>query len=112
MKLVLFCDYGLDDAAATADALAHAAEDGYEQAVLVAIGGNVPPAVALENARNQKTIGKSLEAQVTLKADGELYDFLKENETVLEPVFIVSKVCIKEPKRTMLQRKLLYDLCA
>lgn len=51
MKLVLFCDYGLDDAAATADALAHAAEDGYEQVVLVAIGGNVPPAVALENAR-------------------------------------------------------------
>lgn len=27
-------------------------------------------------------------------------------------MFIVSKVCIKEPKRTMLQRKLLYDLCA
>ena len=51
---------------------------------------------ALENARNQKTIGKSLEAQVTLKADGELYDFLKENETVLEPVFIVSKVVLEQ----------------
>ena len=51
---------------------------------------------ALENARNQKTIGKSLEAQVTLKADGELYDFLKENEAVLEPVFIVSKVVLEQ----------------
>ena len=27
---------------------------------------------ALENARNQKTIGKSLEAMVQLTADGEL----------------------------------------
>ena len=51
---------------------------------------------ALENARNQKIIGKSLEAQVTLKADGELYDFLKENEAVLEPVFIVSKVVLEQ----------------
>ena len=51
---------------------------------------------ALENARNQKTIGKSLEAQVTLKADGELYAFLKENEAVLEPVFIVSKVVLEQ----------------
>ena len=51
---------------------------------------------ALENARNQKTIGKSLEAQVTLKTDGELYDFLKENEAVLEPVFIVSKVVLEQ----------------
>ncbi len=51
---------------------------------------------ALENARNQKTIGKSLEAQVTLKADGELYDFLKENEAVLEPVFIVSKAVLEQ----------------
>ena len=39
---------------------------------------------ALENARNQKVIGKSLEAMLTLKADGELYDFLKANEAVLE----------------------------
>ena len=51
---------------------------------------------ALENARNQKIIGKSLEAQVTLKADGELYAFLKENEAVLEPVFIVSKVVLEQ----------------
>ena len=51
---------------------------------------------ALENARNQKTIGKSLEAQVTLKADGELYASLKENEAVLDPVFIVSKVVLEQ----------------
>ena len=47
---------------------------------------------ALENARNQKTIGKSLEAMVQLTADGELYDFLKENEEMLAQVFIVSQV--------------------
>ena len=51
---------------------------------------------ALENARNQKIIGKSLEAKLTLKADGELYDFLKANEAVLEPVFIVSKVVLEQ----------------
>lgn len=50
MKLILCCDYGLDDAAATVDALAHAAEDGYEGVALVAIGGNVPRTVALRNA--------------------------------------------------------------
>lgn len=51
MKLILFCDYGLDDASATYDALSHARADGFESVDLVAIGGNVPSAVALENAR-------------------------------------------------------------
>ena len=51
MKLVLFCDYGLDDAAATADALAHAKEDGYDGVDLVAIGGNVPADIARRNAK-------------------------------------------------------------
>ena len=51
MKLVLVCDYGLDDAAATVDALAHAAQDGYKEVSLVAIGGNVPPDVSLANAK-------------------------------------------------------------
>ncbi len=51
MKLVLCCDYGLDDAAATVDVLLHAKEDGYSQIVLVAIGGNVPSGVALRNAK-------------------------------------------------------------
>ena len=50
MKLVLFCDYGLDDAAATVDALMHSQEDGYEEVVLVAIGGGVPPTISLRNA--------------------------------------------------------------
>lgn len=50
MKLILFCDYGLDDAAATVDALLHAEQDGYESVDLVAIGGNVPAEVALRNA--------------------------------------------------------------
>lgn len=50
MKLVLFCDYGLDDAAATVDALSHSVGDGYEEVVLVAIGGNVPPSISLRNA--------------------------------------------------------------
>lgn len=51
MELVLFCDYGLDDAAATADALMHLYEDGYSGATLVAVGGNVPAEVALRNAK-------------------------------------------------------------
>ncbi len=47
---------------------------------------------ALEEARNAKVIGKSLEAQVTLHCDSELYTFLSEVEKELEPVFIVSHV--------------------
>ena len=50
MTLVLFCDYGLDGAAATVDALMHSQEDGYQEVVLVAIGGCVPPTISLRNA--------------------------------------------------------------
>lgn len=50
MKLVLFCDCGLNDAAAAVDALAHSKEDGYEEVVIVAIGGNVPSSISLRNA--------------------------------------------------------------
>lgn len=60
---------------------------------------------ALENARNQKVIGKSLEAMLTLKADGELYDFLKANEAVLEPVFIVSQVVLEKVKLLLLPER-------
>ena len=35
---------------------------------------------------------ENLEAMVQLTADGELYDFLKENEEMLAQVFIVSQV--------------------
>lgn len=51
---------------------------------------------ALENARGDKTIGKALEAKVILTAQGELYRFLQQNQAVLEPVFIVSKVELEE----------------
>ena len=81
MKLVLFCDYGLDDAAATVDALAHAAQDGYSQAVLVAVGGNVPPAVSLANAK--KLVAHLPFESVPLTVvdttgEAQPYEFLKE----------------------------------
>ncbi len=47
---------------------------------------------ALELARNEKKIGKSLEAKVILGADGELYDFLKSVEAELPEIFITSAV--------------------
>ena len=47
---------------------------------------------ALELARNEKKIGKSLEAKVVLGADSELYDFLKAVETELPEIFITSAV--------------------
>ena len=50
---------------------------------------------ALELARNEKIIGKPLEASVTLYADGELYDFLKSVETQLPEIFITSYVTVE-----------------
>ncbi len=47
---------------------------------------------ALELARDEKKIGKSLEAKVVLGAEGELYEFLKPLEAQLPEVFIVSAV--------------------
>ena len=47
---------------------------------------------ALEEARVAKTIGKPLEAKVTLYADGELADFLKLVENELPEIFITSAV--------------------
>lgn len=47
---------------------------------------------ALELARNEKIIGKPLEAKVTLHAQGELYDFLKSVEDALPEIFITSYV--------------------
>jgi isoleucyl-tRNA synthetase len=49
-------------------------------------------AKALEIARNEKKIGKSLEAKIILGADGELYDFLKSVEAELPEIFITSAV--------------------
>lgn len=47
--LVMFCDYGLDDAIATYDVLNHA--DGFDRIDLVAVGGNVPSEISLRNAQ-------------------------------------------------------------
>lgn len=47
---------------------------------------------ALEQARTSKVIGASLEAAVTLHADGELYDFISSVKDSLPAVFIVSQV--------------------
>lgn len=81
MKLVLCCDYGLDDAVATVDALSHAVADGYEQAVLVAVGGNVPPDVALFNAKKLVAHLPFATAPLLLvdtTAEEQPYEFLKD----------------------------------
>ena len=51
MKLILCCDYGLDDAAATFDVLSHADKDGWDEVYLVAVGGNVPSEISRRNAK-------------------------------------------------------------
>lgn len=51
---------------------------------------------ALELARNEKIIGKPLEAKVTLYTSGELYDFLKGVEAHLPEIFITSAVCVEK----------------
>ena len=51
---------------------------------------------ALEMARAEKVIGHSLNAKVTINADKENYDFLKDKEELLQEVFIVSAVEVKE----------------
>ena len=54
---------------------------------------------ALEIARNEKKIGKSLEAHIVLGAGGELYDFLKSVETALPEIFIASGVTVTAEKQ-------------
>ncbi len=53
----------------------------------------------LEEARQNKEIGLSLEAKVTLFAEGEEYDFLAGKEDLLKEIFIVSDVSVKENRR-------------
>ena len=53
---------------------------------------------ALELKRNEKLIGKSLEAKVLLFCDGELLDFLKGVEKELAAAFIVSQVKLEQGK--------------
>lgn len=59
---------------------------------------------ALENARNEKTIGASLEAEIRLTASGGDYDFLYENRDILPMIFIVSNVVVdKSPSADMIK---------
>lgn len=51
---------------------------------------------ALEDARNKKLIGQSLQAKVVLKVNGELLSFLNENEDILPLIFITSQTEIRE----------------
>ena len=51
---------------------------------------------ALEEARAQKLIGKSLEAKVTLKCGRDCYDFTKSVEGELVAAFIVSAVEVEK----------------
>ena len=53
----------------------------------------------LEEARALKTIGHSLNAKVTLYAEKDLYEFLKENKDLLKTVFIISSLEIEENER-------------
>ena len=53
----------------------------------------------LELARAEKTIGNSLDAKVTIYAEGEEYKFLKENEELIKLVLIVSGLEIHENNR-------------
>ena len=51
---------------------------------------------ALEEARNNKLIGKPLESKIKLFANGELLEFLNANKAVLPASFIVSQVEVCE----------------
>ena len=51
---------------------------------------------ALEVARASKVIGHSLNAKVTIFADGEEYEFIKSIEDDLVTIFIISDVSIKK----------------
>ena len=56
-------------------------------------------AKALEVARAEKVIGHSLNAKVIINADKENYEFLKDKQELLQEVFIVSGVELKEAKK-------------
>jgi len=53
----------------------------------------------LEEARQKKLIGHSLDAQVQLYADGEWYEFLKGLEEELPTIFITSNVVVMNKKQ-------------
>ena len=53
----------------------------------------------LENARAEKKIGNTLNAKITIYAEGEQYKFIKENLELLQTVFIVSALEVEENAR-------------
>ena len=53
----------------------------------------------LENARAEKIIGHSLNAKVTIFANDDEYNFLKENIELLRTVFIISDLEVLENER-------------
>jgi isoleucyl-tRNA synthetase len=59
---------------------------------IIAVRGEA--AKVLEALRKDKKIGHSLDAQVTLYADGSLYELLKQYERDLAFIFIVSQVSV------------------
>ena len=54
----------------------------------------------LEEARADKIIGHSLNAKVTLYAEEDLYDFIKENLKLLQSVFIISLLEVEKNERS------------
>ena len=54
----------------------------------------------LEEARANKVIGHSLNAKVTLYAEEELYEFIKENLKLLQSVFIISLLEVQKNERS------------
>ena len=64
------------------------------------IGLKEEVAKKLEIARTEKVIGHSLNAKVTLYAEDETLEFLKQVEKELQTVFIVSDLEIQEERRT------------
>ena len=53
----------------------------------------------LEEARAEKIIGHSLNAKVVLYAEGNLYEFIKDNLKLLQSVFITSGLEVEENQR-------------
>jgi len=54
----------------------------------------------LEEARVAKVIGSSLEAQVTLKASGEIAGLLRRYESELRYLFIVSQATVQDEENS------------
>jgi isoleucyl-tRNA synthetase len=55
----------------------------------------------IEELRIQKTIGHSLESEITLFAEGETYDLLNEYADELAQLFVASKVTLEKKNGTV-----------